>query len=252
MSQATPEEPRGQDADELAQRIAGGSGLRRNDEGNIDVLASVGGIRGLIEALAPGLVFLGVYIGTQSLNPSLIASVAVAVVAFVARLVTKQNVVPAISGLIGIIICAIFARVGGHAKDYYVPGFWINAAYILGMAASAFAKWPLIGVIFGVLRGEETAWRKDPRRMRAYSVATWFVVGVFVLRLAVQLPLYWADEVTALGTARLVMGTPLYIGAIALAWMLTGPRTVDHQPLPRQPQAGEEATPPEGDQRESN
>ncbi|MGO2634605.1 MAG: DUF3159 domain-containing protein [Galactobacter sp.] len=251
MSQGTPDEPSAQDADELAQRIAGGSGLRRNDQGNIDVLASVGGIRGLIEALAPGLVFLGVYIGTQSLNPSLIASVAVAVLAFAARLVSKQNVVPAISGLLGIIICAIFARVGGHAKDYYVPGFWINAAYILGMAASALAKWPLIGVIFGALRGEETAWRRDPRRMRAYSVATWFVVGIFVLRLAVQLPLYWADEVTALGAARLVMGTPLYIGAIALAWMLTRPPVVDHQPLDVEVPDADPSS-PEPDQRESN
>jgi hypothetical protein len=219
MSTQEPEDAAQQE--ELAKRIAGGSGLRRNAEGNIDVLASVGGVRGLIEALAPGLVFLGVYIGTQSLNPALIASVAVGVLAFIARLVTRQNVVPAISGLFGVVVCALFARVGGHARDYYVPGFWINAVYIVVLAASALAKWPLIGVIFGALRGEEAHWRQERRRLRAYSFATWFVVAVFVLRLAVQVPLYLADEVGALGAARLVMGTPLYIGAIALAWMLT-------------------------------
>lgn len=224
----------------VAQRVAAGSGVRRNAQGDIDVLASVGGLRGLIEALAPGLVFLGVYIGSQSLNPSLIASVAVGAVALAGRAIMRQNVMPAVTGLIGIIICALFARVGGQAKDYYVPGFWLNAVYACGLAVSALVKWPLIGVIFGVLRGEETAWRQDKRRMRVYTVATWFVVALFLLRLAVQMPLYLADEVVALGTARLVMGTPLYIGAIVLAWMLTRTKAA--------PRAGEGPVASDGEQ----
>jgi len=216
-------------------RLAGSSGLRRNEAGNIDVLASIGGIRGLIEAVAPGLVFLGVFIGTQSLNPALIASVAVGVVLLVLRLVRRQQVMPAVSGLVGIIVCALFARVGGQARDYYVPGFFINAAYIVALSVSVLVRWPLLGIIFGMLRGEEVRWREDPRRVRSYAAATWLVAGVMALRLLVQVPLYYADQVAALGAARLAMGTPLYIGAIALAWLMTRPQRAasrEEQPPP--------------------
>jgi hypothetical protein len=40
-------------------------------------------------------------------------------------------------------------------------------------------------------------------------------VGLFLLRIAVQLPLYLAGYINALGIARLVMGYPLFI---AVAW----------------------------------
>lgn len=211
------------DVGALAAGMAERSGLRRNEAGNIDVLASVGGVRGLSETLAPGLVFLGVFVFTQQLNPALIASIGVGALALLMRLFTKQNVVPAVSGLVGIVICALFAKVGGQARDYYVPGFFINIGYGLALAVSALVKWPLFGLIFGFLRDEGLRWRQEPRRLRAYQAATWLLVGVFAARLAVQVPLYFADDVAALGAARLVMGTPLYIGAIALAWFMTKP-----------------------------
>lgn len=208
----------------VAAQLAANSNLKRTGSGNIDVLASLGGFRGLVETLAPGMVFLAVFIFARELNPALIASVGVGVILLVIRLLTKRNVTPAVSGLVGVIICAIFARVGGEARDYYVPGFFINIAYILAFAISAFIKWPVMGLLFGFIRGENVEWRKDKARLRIYTAATWLLIGVLSLRLAVQVPLYFADAVTALGTARLVMGTPLYIGALALAWMMTRPR----------------------------
>ena len=55
-------------------------------------------------------------------------------------------------------------------------------------------------------------WRKDPGRVRRYSLASWIWVGLFSLRLAVQLPLYLADALTALGVARIAMGVPAVRG----------------------------------------
>ena len=208
---------------EVAARVAASSGLRRRQDGNIDVLASVGGVRGLLESLLPGLVFLGAFIGTQALEVSLVASVAVGVVLFAARAVRRQQIASALSGLVGILVCALFARVGGQARDYYVPGFYIDVAYIVALAVSVAVRWPLAGVIFGFLHGENLSWRGKRARERGYAAATWLIVAVFVLRLVVQVPLYLADRVTLLGTARLVMGVPLYLGALALAWAITRP-----------------------------
>jgi hypothetical protein len=56
-------------------------------------------------------------------------------------------------------------------------------------------------------------------------LATWIVIAVLALRLAVQVPLYFMgpDALVALGTARLVMGVPLYALGLWLAWMVSRP-----------------------------
>ena len=43
--------------------------------------------------------------------------------------------------------------------------------------------------------------------------------ALFYARLAVQLPLYFADEVAALGTLKLVMGLPLFAPLAAVTWL---------------------------------
>jgi hypothetical protein len=53
-----------------------------------------------------------------------------------------------------------------------------------------------------------------------YARASWLWVGLFLLRLAVQLPLYLAGAVVALGTARVAMGIPLFALGIWLSWLV--------------------------------
>jgi hypothetical protein len=206
-------------AEDLARRAA--AGLHRTEDGQVDVLRTVGGVRGLVEAIVPGVVFLGVFTATQALNPSLVAAVAVAAVFSVARLAQRTPLTQALAGLAGVVVCAFVARTTGEAKDYYVPGFYTNAAYGAAMLLSIAVRWPFMGLVFGFVRGEGTHWRGDRRRQRAYAVATWVIVAVFALRLAVQLPLYFADQVQALGAARLVMGLPLYAMGLWLAWLIS-------------------------------
>jgi len=51
------------------------------------------------------------------------------------------------------------------------------------------------------------------------------IVGVLALRLLVQVPLYFMGEqgLAALATTRLLMGTPLYILGVWVAWLITRP-----------------------------
>jgi hypothetical protein len=120
-------------------------------------------------------------------------------------------------------VCALFARATGEALDYYVPGFYINGASFVGLGVSLVAGWPLLGVFYGFIRGEGTEWRAVPVRRRAYRVATLMLMAMFAARLLVQLPLYFAENVTALGIARLAMGVPLYALTLWLAWLVSRP-----------------------------
>ncbi len=217
---------RSTDDAELGRAVAGaarGSAFRHLAGENFSVLDAVGGIRGLVESVAPGLVFVVVFIATREIGPPLLASLAVAVVAMVARLIARTPITQAAGGLFGVAIGVIWAWRTGEAQDYFVLGLWTNAAYALGVALSALLRWPVVGVVVALLRGQDFSWRSDPAqaaRRRRYAAATWLWVGMFLLRLAVQVPLYLQAEVAWLGTARLVMGLPLWALTLWMTWAL--------------------------------
>ncbi|CAM3861562.1 DUF3159 domain-containing protein [Isoptericola cucumis] len=62
------------------------------------------------------------------------------------------------------------------------------------------------------------AWRRDPDLVRRYTLATWFWAGLFGIRLAVKVPLYFAGDIGWLGTAHLVLGVPLWGLVLWLTW----------------------------------
>jgi choline-glycine betaine transporter len=85
---------------------------------------------------------------------------------------------------------------------------------------AALIGWSLIGIAAGFLMGDATGWRADKRKRRAFR---WLGIAwalLFFARLAVQLPLYLTDQVTALGTLKLIMGLPLFAPLIAVTWLV--------------------------------
>lgn len=218
--------------DDLVPPEDGGArGLRAIAADEFSAADAVGGVRGVVEAVAPGLLFVVVYIATgQQLRPALVAASVAAVVAVVARLVQRTPVTQAFSGVLGVGIGVVWAWRTGDASDYFAYGLIINVTYLVGTLVSVLAGWPLVGLVMGMFsaRGPlgggpwsaAVEWRRDPVLRRRYALATWPWVGMFALRLLVQLPLFLSDEVVWLGTAKLAMGLPLTAVALWLSWML--------------------------------
>lgn len=190
------------------------------------VLDAIGGWRGIVESLLPATVFLAVFVVTQDARVSAIAPVAIALIATVVRLARRETLASAFSGLLGVGICAAAVLFTGQGQTYFVPGFFINGAWILAHAISLLVGWPLIGLLFGLVRGSFTSWRAEPVLRRAAAVCSILWIVVFGARLAVQLPLFFAAEagqagaVEALGVARLVMGVPLFALAALFTWLV--------------------------------
>ena len=183
------------------------------------LLAAIGGVRGLVESILPGLGFLVTYTVTQNLLLSVLAPLAVAVVFIIIRLVTRQAVTTAIAGVLGIGISAALALFTGNANDNFVPGFFINAAVLLAMLVSLLARRPFVGLIVGLLLGDDD-WYRDPAKLRVAAIATILWATLSGLRLAVQLPLYFAGATAALAGTKLIMGVPLYAGLLWVTWLL--------------------------------
>ena len=185
------------------------------------VLNALGGKKGLIDSGLPSLVFLIVFnLSGKNITSAIYAAIGLSIVLTFIRIVKRETVQHAFSGLIGVGVCAFIARRSGNAADFYLPGLWINAGYALLYALTNLFKWPLLGVVLGPILGENLLWRKDPARLKAYTKAGWLWVGMFAARLIVQDPLYKSGNVNLLGTARLLMGYPLFILTAWGTWLI--------------------------------
>ena len=192
---------------------------------------AIGGPAGVVETSVPAVAFVATYAASGS-DTNLAATVAVslAVVIAIGRLVRRQTPRHALSGLVGVAFAAFIASRSGRAEDFFLPGLLANAAYATAFLVSLVVRRPLVGVIVSQLEGESGGWRQDPVRLRAFVRATWIWVGLFCLRLLVQLPLYLAGAVVALGVARTAMGVPLFALGIYLTYLLVRRRDPDAPP----------------------
>jgi hypothetical protein len=185
------------------------------------VWSAIGGWRGILESVLPSLAFVVLYtIKPEPLILALGVSVGLAALFTIARLVQKSPPSAALGGLIAAAAAAGLALWTGRGQDNFVPGLITNAAYGTAILVSALIGWSLIGLAAGFLMGEGTAWRNDRRKRRAFFWLGIAWSALFFARLAVQLPLYLTEQVTALGTLKLIMGLPLFAPLIAVTWLV--------------------------------
>lgn len=183
------------------------------------LLEQMGGLSGLIYSSVPVLVFVGVYLPSQSLAAAIWASVASAIAILIWRIVRKEPVQPAISGIFGVAIAAFIAYRTGSARGYFLFGIWTSLAYGGAFLVSILVRWPLAGVAWSALNGTGMGWRADRIGRRYYDVATAVWVLVFGARFVVQHWLYAANQVGWLAFARISMGWPLTaIAALVTVW----------------------------------
>lgn len=229
MAEAQDSDPQQPDEDavptfrEAMTAAAQRSGLGRVKPGETPtagaLLAAIGGVRGLVESILPGLGFLITYTITKDVVPSVLAPLAVSVIFIVVRIVMRQSVTTAVAGALGVGISAALALFTGNANDNFVPGFFINGAVLFAMALSLILRRPFVGVIVGLLLNDDD-WRKDPAKLRVAMIATILWATLSGLRLAVQVPLYFAEATEALAATKLVMGVPLYAILLWVTWLL--------------------------------
>lgn len=193
------------------------------------LLTAVGGVRGLAESVLPGFGFLIVYAITKELVPSVVIPVLIGLVFVVLRLVQRQSLAMSFAGILGVAVSAGLALLTGKAESNFIPGIVINAVCLVVLLVTLAIRRPLIGLIVGLLLpqdedGTGTDWRADPAKRRVLTVATWMWVGLFALRLLIEIPLYLTAQVELLAGIKLITGVPLYAALLWVTWLLV--RTV--------------------------
>ncbi|HEU0317486.1 MAG TPA: DUF3159 domain-containing protein [Solirubrobacteraceae bacterium] len=186
-----------------------------------DLADAIGGPLGMVETSLPAVAFVAAYaVSGSSTRTAAIVAVGLAVALAAGRLVRRQTPRHALSGLVGVGFAAFIAVHSGRAQNFFLPGLLLNAAYAAAFLVSIAVRRPLVGFIVSQLDRTGDTWRSDRRRLQAYNRASYVWAGLFLLRLVVELPLYLAGAVLALGVARTATGLPLFALGLWITWLL--------------------------------
>jgi len=184
------------------------------------VLSAFGGAKGLIDSGIPSIIFLVAFNLTHHLHAALFASIATSALLTLIRLIKRDTLQHALSGLVGVLICAWFANRTGNPSDIYIPKLLTNLGYGSVYLIANLVGWPILGLMLGPILGENLTWHKHPERKRAYMRASWLWVVMFFTRIAVQYPIYRSGNLNLLGTVNLAMGYPLFIATAYGSWLV--------------------------------
>ncbi|ADU48443.1 DUF3159 domain-containing protein [Intrasporangium calvum] len=180
---------------------------------------AIGGWRGALESAVPTLVFAITWVALRDLKQSLLAAGACVVVLLVVRLLQRQDPRFIAYAAVGVGISAFFALRSGQAEDAFLPGMLQNAGLLVVLLVTNLFRWPLFGFIVAVAEPEAFAedptwWHKHPGIVTVALRLAWVLIALNVVRLAIMVPLYLAEQVAALGVAKVVLGWPAYILAV--------------------------------------
>ena len=117
-------------------------------------------------------------------------------------------------------IAAFVATRTGRAQDVFLPGILYNGALALLSLFTVAVRRPLVGFVIGAAVGEPTGWAQDRGLVRMTSKLTLVLAVPYLLRFVIQLPLFLAGQVVWLGVAKVALGWPLLIAAIAVMGLL--------------------------------
>jgi hypothetical protein len=191
---------------------------------------AVGGWRGSLETALPMVVFVVAWTVTEDIRLAAGSALITAALGAALRAAHGGSMQFVLSGFLATGIAAFFALRSGRAEDAFLPGILLSTAYGIGAVVSILARWPLVGFIVGAgdprAKEDPFAWRRDPGVLRVATRLTFVIVALYAVRLGVMVPLYLAGNVAALGAARVVLGWPAWVAALAvMGWLLARGRT---------------------------
>jgi hypothetical protein len=196
----------------------------------------MGGARGSLEATVPTVVFVIAWTATHDFRLALGVSVGAVALLLLLRTLQGQSPKFVLSSVFALALAAFFVHRSGRAQDAYLPGILYSAALGSLTLLSVVVRWPLLGFAVGVAEDPEDplAWHRDRGIVRVCQRLTMVLVGLYVVRLAIMLPLYWAGDVAALSVAKIVLSWPLYLLGVTVMGVLL---VRGHTPLDRPPEA---------------
>jgi hypothetical protein len=189
---------------------------------------ALGGWRGSLETALPMVAFVVVWTWRKDVAVAVVAAAAITLLLAGVRVVQRQSLQFVLSAVFATAIAAFFALRSGRAEDAFLPGILGSVGWGLATLLSVVVRWPVIGFMVGAgdprMAEDPFAWRRDPALVRVCQRLTLVLVALYAVRVAIMLPLYFAGQVAWLGVAKVALGWPAWVAAVAVmgAMLLRG------------------------------
>jgi len=186
--------------------------------------SALGGARGSFETALPTVAFVVAWVWTQDVIIAVGASVAIVLTLLVVRLVMHQTPRYVLSAVFATAIAAFFALRSGKAEAAFLPGILMSAGWGVATLISVLVRWPVVGFMVAAgdpkMAEDPTAWRRDRGLVAVCQRLTMVLVVLYAVRVVVMFPLYLAGQVALLGVAKVALGWPAYLCALAVMGMI--------------------------------
>ena len=186
--------------------------------------SALGGARGSFETALPTVAFVAAWMWRHDVKTAVAASAVIVLILLLVRVASRQTPRYVLSAVFATAIAAFFALRSGRAEAAFLPGILTSAAWGVGSLLSVVVRWPIVGFIVAAgdprMAEDPTAWRRDSGLVRVCQRLTMVLVLLYAVRVVVMFPLYLAGQVTLLGVAKIVLGWPAYLCALAIMGMI--------------------------------
>ena len=190
----------------------------------------MGGARGSFETALPTVAFVVAWVWLHDVKIAVGASVAIVLVLLAVRLVMRQTPRYVLSAVLATAFAAFFALRSGKAEAAFLPGILTSAAWGVGSLLSVLVRWPIVGFMVAAADPRMaqdpasfaplTSWRRDRGLVAVCQRLTMVLVVLYAVRVVVMFPLYLAGQVALLGVAKIALGWPAYLCALAIMGMI--------------------------------
>lgn len=200
------------------------------------LLATFGGVRGLIDSSLPATVFV-IARFVVSLNSAIVAAVVTGVVVVVLRRARGESTQQAFSGFFGLVLAVVIARSTGTGKGIFLPGILITAGSGVLFGLSLLARRPAIALALTAVDPKYASWREQPALRRACFLATGAWCASFFIRAGVATTVYLAVDDSARDNALVLIVInavkwPLIVGCALLTVALVRAADAATEPDP--------------------
>jgi hypothetical protein len=182
--------------------------------------SALGGARGSLETALPTVAFVVAWSWRHEVTVAVGASVVIVMVLLVIRLATRQTPRYVLSAVFATAVAAFFALRSGKAEAAFLPGILTSAAWGAASLFSVLVRWPIVGFLVAAgdpkMAEDPTAWRRDRGLVVVCQRLTMVLVLLYAVRVVIMFPLYLAEQVTLLGVAKVALGWPAYLCALAI------------------------------------
>ena len=164
----------------------------------------------LLDSFIPLLVFL-IANPLIGINYALLASLVVAGLFAIYRLIKKESLIYALGGLGGVLLAAVFVYLSGSGAGFFLPGLISGTLTVVVCVLSVLVNRPLAVWSSFVVRRWPLDWYWHEQVLPAYREVTIFWAVAFSARLALEFWFFQREAISALGAARILLGWPFIV-----------------------------------------